>query len=100
MKIIDSPYVMKATEIYQHQRKLYIILEFMDGSELTKIINDYHKRYSKEFKKYTLYCAAKGLASMHKKQVIHRDIKSDNIFCSSDGRILIADLGLSVSLTK
>ena len=37
---------------------------------------------------------------MHKLKIIHRDIKSDNIVCNSDGQIKIADLGLSVQLTK
>ena len=37
---------------------------------------------------------------MHTKGILHRDIKSDNIFCNSEGEIKIADLGLSVCLTK
>ena len=41
-----------------------------------------------------------GLAAMHDLKIIHRDIKSDNICCKSNGDIKIADLGLSVCLTK
>ena len=50
MQRINSPFVMRADEIYQHNNKLYIILEYMDGNEITKIINDFHGKYSKEFK--------------------------------------------------
>ena len=50
MQRINSPFVMRADEIYEHNGKLYIILEYMDGNEITKIITDFHKRYSKEFK--------------------------------------------------
>ena len=99
MQMINSDYVMRAVEIYVHNHKLYIILEYMDGNEITKIIDDFFQHYTREFKKYTLYCAAKGLEAMHKLSILHRDIKSDNIFCSSDGKIVIADLGASVSLT-
>ena len=35
MQIINSPYVMKAEEIYQHNNRLFIILEYMDGNEIT-----------------------------------------------------------------
>ena len=43
---------------------------------------------------------ALGLHEMHTKKVLHRDIKSDNILCSTDGQIKIADLGFSVFLTQ
>ena len=48
---------------------------------------------------YSIWCAAQGLSAMHQKNILHRDIKSDNILCSEKGDIKIADLGLSVSLT-
>ena len=50
--------------------------------------------------KYSIWCAAKGLSDLHKLNILHRDIKSDNIFCCENGDIKIADLGASVSLTK
>ena len=43
---------------------------------------------------------AKGLADLHKQNVIHRDIKSDNILCARNGQIKITDLGCSVLLHK
>ena len=50
MQKINSPFVMRAEEIYQHEQKLYIILEYMDGNAITKIIEGFHGRYSREFK--------------------------------------------------
>ena len=37
---------------------------------------------------------------MHNRNVLHRDIKSDNILSSMDGNIKLADLGFSVCLSK
>ena len=50
MQRINSPFVMRAEEIYQYNGRLYIFLEYMDGNEITNIITYFHGRYSKEFK--------------------------------------------------
>ena len=72
----------------------------MNGRELKHIITTSYDEYSDEFIKYTIWSAASGLQAMHLEEILHRDIKSDNIFCTIDGDIKIADLGLSVCLTK
>ena len=79
---------------------MIIILEFMNGKELTTIFQDYHQHYSEDFMKHTIWQAAKGLADIHAFGILHRDIKSDNIFCNTEGMVKIADLGAGVCLTK
>ena len=41
----------------------------------------------------------KGIAYIHSKKQIHRDIKSDNILINKSGEIKIADFGFAAQLT-
>ena len=66
---------------------------------MTEIIIRDFENYSEEFCKYTLYKVALGLSKMHYRNVLHRDIKSDNIFSSETGTIKIFDLGLEMFLS-
>ena len=43
---------------------------------------------------------ARGLADIHAQGILHRDIKSDNVLCSSNGDIKLADMDISVFLTE
>ena len=55
---------------------------------------------SEEFLQFTCYCIAHGLNDMHKKEVLHRDVKPENVLCSTDGRVKVSDLGISVFLCE
>ena len=79
LQMIDSEHVIKAVDIYNHNDRTYLFLDYMNGKELTKVIESFHEQYSEEFIKYTIWCAAKGLQAMHVRNIMHRDIKSDNI---------------------
>lgn len=57
----------------------------MDEKELEHIFDEYHKYYSEDFLKYTLYSVAKGLSDMHEMGLIHGQIKASNIICNSKG---------------
>ena len=98
IKALNSEHIVTCEDVYEYQNKIWVYLELMEGGDLSQIILNSASDYSEAFCKYTLYMVAMGLQVMHSNNVLHRDIKSDNILCRPNGDIKIADLGLSVFL--
>ena len=100
MSWLECDQIVQCLELYDYHGSIYIVLELMDGGSLTSIVQKHNADYSEDFCKYCLYMTALGLFKMHSKNVLHRDIKSDNILCSRNGDVKIADLGFSVFLSQ
>ena len=100
MAFLDCDQLIRCEEVFEHKGRLWVFLELMDGGDITKIVVSKRGDFSEAFVKYTLYSVALGLKKMHFHNILHRDIKSDNIFCRANGDIKLADLGFSVFLTE
>jgi serine/threonine protein kinase len=78
-------------------------MEYCEGSDLRKLINDY-KDHNHLIPKYIVYYIlkeiTKGIKEIHSKNVIHRDLKPENIFITNDFKIKIGDFGISRQLNK
>lgn len=75
-------------------------MELMDGGAFTPILEEKQGNYSEEFCRYSLLKTCQGLLDLHNQNIIHRDIKSDNILIKPDGEIKLADFGYAVMLTQ
>ena len=84
-------------------KTLNIVMEYADGGDLnTKIKETKQKKLFFEEKKIwsTLIQILQGLNYLHKSCIIHRDLKSANIFLTKNGIIKIGDLNVSKILNK
>ena len=59
----------------------------MDHSILTQLIEEKYDKYNENFIKYVMLRIVQGIAFLHSRNIIHRDLKSDNILLSSTGEI-------------
>ncbi|KAJ3288098.1 Protein kinase [Rhizoclosmatium sp. JEL0117] len=76
---------------------LWLILEYMEGGKLTDVIdnNDLNEPQIASICNEII----KGVIHLHKRGIIHRDIKSDNVLIGRDGTIKLTDFGYSAKLT-
>lgn len=78
-------------------------MEYADKGDLQTTINESieTKEYLSEgFIWRLLSECAKGLNALHKMKILHRDLKSANIFLFRDGRIKLGDMNVSKEVTK
>ena len=97
---LQSDELIRYVDMFYFKKQFFIILEYMELSGMKNICVKNYMNHSEDFCRYTLYKVAKGIASMHKEGILHRDIKSDNILHNLEGEIKIADMGFACVLSN
>ena len=95
---MDHPNVIKYYHSFIEHGALYIIMEYAEGGDLHQLMREKRATESRfkeqELWKYS-YEISLGVAYLHENHVLHRDIKSLNIFLTKDKQIKIGDFGVS-----
>ncbi|XP_077230729.1 mitogen-activated protein kinase kinase kinase YODA-like [Tasmannia lanceolata] len=74
--------------------KLYIYLEYVSGGSIHKLLQEYGHFGELAIRSYTQQILS-GLAYLHAKNTVHRDIKGANILVDLNGRVTLADFGMA-----
>jgi serine/threonine protein kinase len=90
---IDHPNVVRAIEFRANVSRPFLVMEFVDGESLGQKL-DREKKLSEDEALRIIMQVCQGLHRAHKHQMIHRDVKPDNILLMADGTAKLTDLGL------
>lgn len=88
--------IVKVFEIGETKEIVYISMEYLEGGTLDEFIKKNYQIKFNDIKRITIEICS-GLKAVHEKNIIHRDLKSNNIMLDSKGNIKIMDFGLSKS---
>ena len=93
-----SNYIVEYIESFEENNKFYIIMEYCDKGDLFNYIEE--KKKTKQFLQENEILQfftqiAIGIGYIHKNNILHRDLKSLNIFLTKEGKIKIGDLGIA-----
>ena len=94
MKRMDHPNILKLEDIIIDKEYFYLVTKFMNGGTLEKLSHVSEKEYKSLV--YQMLC---GMAYMHSIDILHRDIKPQNIFLNKNLILKLADFGMSKALT-
>ena len=108
MKKLLHPNVISFKDVFKDTKLdyFYIVMEYANDGDLSKKIKTQknkiigEKYFSEEKIMQYFYQICRGLQYIHSKNIIHRDIKSQNIFLMKNGKIKIGDFGIAKALTN
>ncbi|QCR31751.1 Stk1 family PASTA domain-containing Ser/Thr kinase [Lysinibacillus sp. SGAir0095] len=90
--------IVSIYDVGEDQEMHYIVMEYIKGKTLKQYINEFSPlspaRSVQIMKQLT-----SAIAHAHENQIIHRDIKPQNILVDSEGNVKITDFGIATSLT-
>ncbi len=89
---IDSPHVLKASALTRTKNFMYVVTEFIEGQTLTQWMID-NPKPDLETVREIIEQIAKGLRAFHRKEMLHQDLRPDNIMIDRMGTAKIIDFG-------
>src|SRR5262249_16149504 len=91
---LDHPNIVRAYDVGQDGRLHFLIMEYIDGSSLDKIVKQQGPLDVVRAARY-IAGAACGLQHAHEAGLVHRDIKPANLLVDRYDNVKLLDLGLA-----
>mmetsp|Transcript_10373 Transcript_10373/g.11959 ORF Transcript_10373/g.11959 Transcript_10373/m.11959 type:complete len:653 (+) Transcript_10373:242-2200(+) len=95
--ILDSlshPFIMSLIKTFQDENRLFMLLELVQGGELFSRVCNSGGLSSKSAQFYAA-CVTEGISYLHRKHIVYRDLKLENLVIAADGYLKIIDFGFA-----
>jgi serine/threonine protein kinase len=90
---LSHPNIVAAYDAHQSEEIAYLVLEYVEGTNLFRLVKEQGPLPVTLAANYARQ-AATGLAYLHSRGIIHRDVKPANLILADDGTVKLLDMGL------
>ena len=94
LSLSNHPFIVKLNYAFQTLTKLFLILEYCPGGDLSKHLI-LEKKFDEKRAKFYLCEILLALEDLHKRNIIFRDLKPENVVLDEEGHCKLTDFGLS-----
>ena len=93
MASLNHPHILTVHDVGRQDDTPYVVTELLEGETLRERLERRPPTLKQAL--YFAVQAAQGLAAAHRKGVVHRDVKPENLFVTADGTLKVLDFGLA-----
>ncbi|KAM3877031.1 serine/threonine-protein kinase 33 [Diretmus argenteus] len=103
LKQVNHAHIIHLKEVFETPKRMYLVTELCNGGELKDLLQK-NKHLTEEETRHIISSLAEAIVYLHKKDIVHRDLKLENILVKSSLHgddndtinIKVTDFGLSV----
>jgi len=88
------PFIVGLNYAFQTKEKLFLLLDYCPGGDLGRVLAK-EKRFTEDRARIYMAEILLALEDLHRRDIIFRDLKPDNVVLDSEGHALLTDFGLS-----
>merc|ERR1711957_1073217 len=94
LAVVDHPFIMKLHFAFQTEDKLFLVLDYCAGGELFFHLSRL-RRFPERVARFYAAELLLAIGHLHKKHIIYRDLKPENVLLDSEGHVKLGDFGLA-----
>ena len=93
---LEHPNIVPIYRVASSGHVIYFVMKLLSGQSLSRVLRERGKLSVGEVRRILIECAS-ALGYAAKRNVVHRDIKPDNVLLDAEGRCVITDFGIAKS---
>ena len=99
MKKLNHPNITKILEMFEDEKYFLIIMEYINGGNLFSFVKK-RRKLSEKTAKFLFRQIILGIKYIHEQNIVHRDIKLENLLIDLNNNVKICDFGIGRKITS